>query len=99
MPSETPLINKARGEVVACIGGKDLRLCVTLKALAELETHFDVTGFEALAAKLATMGAKDVWAVLKALVLDEIELPVLHISLSEAIEAIVAAFRAMNTHD
>lgn len=95
LPSDPPMVNRARGEVSVCLGGRDVRMCVTLKALAELEAHFDVAGFEALSARLAQMGAKDLWAVLKALVLDEIELPVLNISLAEAIEAVVAAFRAM----
>lgn len=34
----SPLFNGARGEVVVTLGGRPRRLCVTLGALAEIET-------------------------------------------------------------
>ncbi|MFT4089277.1 MAG: gene transfer agent family protein [Asticcacaulis sp.] len=86
--------NPARGEVRATLGGSEVRLCVTLRALAALEGHFGVTGLEALGARLSVMGAADVQFVLKALVVDEVALE--GVGLKEALAAIVAAFEAMN---
>lgn len=86
--------NPARGEVQATLGGREVRLCVTLRALAALEAHFGVTGFEALGTRLAGMGAADAQVVLKALVLEEVEVEA--VGFREALAAIVAAFAAMN---
>ncbi|MEM9965378.1 MAG: gene transfer agent family protein [Asticcacaulis sp.] len=88
------LFNPARGEVLATLGGREVRLCVTLRALAVLEAHFGVTGFEALGARLGGMGASDVQVVLRALVLDEVEPEA--VGFKEALAAIVAALAAMN---
>lgn len=86
--------NPVRGEVLATLGGREVRLCVTLNALAALEAHFAVTGFEALGARLSVMSAADVQFVLKALVMDEVALE--GVGFKEALAAIVAAFGAMN---
>lgn len=91
-----PPFNPARGEVLARLGGAEVRLCVTLRALAVLEAHFAVEGFEALGKRLASMGARDAGFVLKVLVLDEVDIEALDISFPEALAAIVAAFAAMN---
>lgn len=88
------LFNPARGEVLATLGGREVRLCVTLRALAALEGHFEVTGLEALGARLTVMSAADVQFVLKALMLDEAALE--GVGFKEALAAIVAAFTAMN---
>lgn len=91
-------VNAARGEVSVSLGGASLRLCVTLGALAQLETHFGVRGFAALSQSLTQMGAQDVLTVLRVLSLDEWP-AVETLTLSEAIAAIVSAFRAMNGDD
>ncbi|HTM79689.1 GTA-gp10 family protein [Asticcacaulis sp.] len=88
-----PLCNVARGEVSVPVGGTDVRLCVTLGALAALEGHFGVAGFEALGERLKVLGAADLMVVLKALAMDEVPEGV---GFSEAIRAVVKAFEAMN---
>lgn len=60
-------VNGARGEVVAVLGGVERRLCLTLGALAELETAFGVETVEALAARLSRPSAGDLRVVLEAL--------------------------------
>lgn len=61
------LINAARGEVALTINGTPHRLCLTLGALAQLETHFAVAGPSALASRLRTLSASDLLIVLQAL--------------------------------
>lgn len=90
------LPNTARGEVVARLGGREVRLCVTLRALAVLEGHFGVSGFEALAGRLKGLGAVDLGVVLQALCVDEVEVAQLPVGVAEAIAAVVAAFEAMH---
>jgi hypothetical protein len=90
------LANTARGEVTARLGGQDVRLCVTLGALAELEGYFQVSGFEALAERLKGIGARDLQAVLQALCIADVDFSELPIAFPEAITAVVAAFEAMN---
>lgn len=85
------LPNRARGEVSAVIGGREVRLCVTLGALATLEGYFHVSGLEALAERLQRIGPADVPVVVRALAMDEVgEVGV------EAMAAVVAAFEAMH---
>ena len=87
------LCNSARGEVLVSLGGTDVRLCVTLGALAALEGHFGVSGFEALGERLKALGATDLMVVLQALSMDEVPESV---GFAEAIRAVVKAFEAMN---
>ena len=61
------LHNKARGEVLLAIDGRDVRLCVTLGALAELEAAFDVGSLADLSERLAHMTAADMLTVIAAL--------------------------------
>jgi len=61
------LCNKARGEVLLAIDGRDRRLCVTLGALAQLEAAFDVISFQDLGERLAQVTAADLIVVLAAL--------------------------------
>ena len=88
-----PLCNSARGEVRALLGGAEVRLCVTLGALAALEGHFGVSGFDALGERLKTLGAADLMFVLQALAMDDLPDG---IGFAEAIRAVVKAFEAMN---
>lgn len=94
-----PLPNFMRGEVMAELGGQRLRLCVTLRALAEMENHFHVSGFKDLGERLKGLCAKDLMVVLQALVIDEADIRALNIAFPEAIRAVVAAFAAMNGPD
>lgn len=48
------MINRHRGEVNAELDGKNWTLCLTLGALAQLESHFDVTDLGALAEMLSS---------------------------------------------
>ncbi|GGZ45565.1 GTA-gp10 family protein [Asticcacaulis endophyticus] len=85
--------NPTRGEVIATLGGREVRLCVTLRALAMLEHHFGVTGLEALGARLKSLSAADLSVVLTALSLEDIAS--LDIGFQEALDAVVAAFGAL----
>lgn len=60
-------VNGPRGEVRAVLGGVERRLCLTLGALAELETAFGADSVEVLAARLARPSARDLTVVLEAL--------------------------------
>ena len=88
--------NGARGEVVARLGGVERRLCLTLGALAELETAFGADGVEAVAARLARPSARDLTVVLQALLRGggEGEADLSGVDLREAAEAVAAAFDA-----
>ena len=59
--------NGARGEVLAPLAGGQRRLCLTLGALAEIETALGVEGLEALAERMRALSAHDLTAVLAAL--------------------------------
>jgi hypothetical protein len=59
--------NAARGETVAVLAGTERRLCLTLGALAEIETALAVEGLSALAERMRGLSARDLMAVLAAL--------------------------------
>lgn len=59
--------NGARGEVVATLAGGERRLCLTLGALAEMETALDCEDLAALAGRMRALSARDLTAVLAAL--------------------------------
>ncbi|MCS6622774.1 gene transfer agent family protein [Roseibacterium beibuensis] len=59
--------NGARGEVVASLAGAERRLCLTLGALAEMETALGCDGMTALAERMRAMSARDLVVVLAAL--------------------------------
>ncbi len=94
------LANAARGEVVARIAGEPRRLCLTLGALAALETAFAVEGWEALAARLRALSPNDLMITLAALLRGGGEgeaadaLPGLPVTAGEAAAAIAAALHA-----
>lgn len=93
-------MNPARGEVSVTLAGAPRRLCLTLGALAEIEGALEVEGFEALAARLRRLSARDLTAVLAALLRgggeDELaaRLAGARVDPREAAEAVAAAFRA-----
>ena len=88
--------NGARGEVVVMLEGRPRRLCLTLGALAELETAFAAAGWEALAGRLKGLSAADLTSLLAALLRGGGEDPgdQSGVALDEAARAIAAAFTA-----
>ena len=59
--------NGVRGEVTAAVAGAERRLCLTLGALAEIETALACEGVGALAERMRALSARDLLAVLAAL--------------------------------
>ena len=59
--------NGARGEVLATLAGAERRLCLTLGALAEMETALGCDGLAALAERMRALSARDLMVVLAAL--------------------------------
>ncbi|MDP1632796.1 MAG: GTA-gp10 family protein [Caulobacter sp.] len=88
--------NGARGEAVVVLAGRQRRLCLTLGALAELETAFDVAGGDGLAARLRTLSARDLMIVLAALLRGGGEEPgdLEGVTFGEAAAAVAAGFLA-----
>ncbi|RZJ20355.1 MAG: gene transfer agent family protein [Brevundimonas sp.] len=60
-------MNGARGEVTVRIAGKPRRLCLTLGALAEMETALGAAGLDDLVGRMRTLSARHLLAVLAAL--------------------------------
>lgn len=92
--------NGVRGEVVVPLAGAPRRLCLTLGALAQIETGLGVTGIEALASRMTALSARDLMIVLAALLhgggeaalaegLEQAAIPP-----REAAEAVARAFEA-----
>ena len=62
------LVNRKRGEIVANLGGKDRCLCLTLGALAKLESAFAVDDLTALGARFSSgrLSARDLMTIIHA---------------------------------
>ena len=60
-------MNGVRGEVSATLAGETRRLCLTLGALAEIETGLELEGISALAERMRRLSARDLTVVLAAL--------------------------------
>ncbi|WP_339931397.1 GTA-gp10 family protein [uncultured Brevundimonas sp.] len=92
--------NGARGEVVATLAGVERRLCLTLGALAEIETGLGVSGIAALGERMRVLSARDLLVVLAALLRGGGEgnladdLPRAAVDPREAAEAVALAFAA-----
>jgi hypothetical protein len=92
--------NGARGEVVAVLAGAERRLCLTLGALAEIETGLGLEGLSGLAERMRALSARDLTVVLAALLrggaeralADELDRAA--IDPREAAEAVAKAFAA-----
>lgn len=59
--------NGARGETAAMLAGAERRLCLTLGALAEIETALGLESLGALADRMRALSGRDLIAVLAAL--------------------------------
>ncbi|MBI2262296.1 MAG: gene transfer agent family protein [Caulobacterales bacterium] len=92
--------NGARGEVVATLAGAERRLCLTLGALAEMETALGCDGLAALAERMRALSARDLTVVLAALLRGggetalAAELARARVDPCEAAEAVAEAFAA-----
>ena len=92
--------NGARGEVVAVLAGAGRRLCLTLGALAEIETGLALEGLAGLAERMRSLSARDLMTVLAALLrgggeralADELDRA--GVDPREAAEAVAKAFAA-----
>ena len=92
--------NGARGEVVAGLAGAERRLCLTLGALAEIETGLELDGLSGLAERMRALSARDLTVVLAALLrgggermlADELDRA--PVDPREAAEAVAKAFAA-----
>jgi hypothetical protein len=92
--------NGARGEVVAVLAGAERRLCLTLGALAEIETGLGLEGLFGLAERMRALSARDLAVVLAALLRGggehalAGELEQARVEPREAAEAVARAFAA-----
>lgn len=95
-----PPANRARGEVIARLAGEPRRLCLTLGALAEIETGLDLESASAIAERLRAPTARDLIVVLAALLRGGGEAALAErlaesaVDPAEAAAAIAAAFTA-----
>ena len=82
------------------LAGAERRLCLTLGALAEIETAFRLSGVEALAERMRALSANDLMVVLAALLRGggegafAGELDRVAVTPREAAEAVAAGFAA-----
>lgn len=92
--------NGVRGEAMVVLAGGERRLCLTLGALAEIETALGVSGVTGLAERMRALSARDLMTVLAALLrgggeealADDLDRAA--IDPVEAAEAVVLAFTA-----
>ncbi|MFS0710529.1 GTA-gp10 family protein [Brevundimonas phoenicis] len=94
------MINGVRGEVAARLAGAERKLCLTLGALAEIETGLGVAGMAALAERMKALSARDLMVVLAALLRGGGEVALAEglasapVDPREAAEAVAKAFAA-----
>lgn len=94
------MANGVRGEVVARLAGAERTLCLTLGALAEIETELGVAGMAALAERMRSLSARDLMVVLAALLRGGGEVALAEglasapVDPREAAEAVAKAFAA-----
>lgn len=92
--------NGVRGEVTANLAGAERRLCLTLGALAEIETGLHLEGLSGLATRMRALSARDLLVVLAALLRGggeqrlARELDSVGVEPREAAEAVAKAFAA-----
>ena len=89
-------MNGARGEATVVLGGQRRRVCLTLGALAEIETGLGVDGMAAVAERIKSLSARDLMVVLAAVLRGggEVEPDVGGVDPREAAVAVAQAFAA-----
>lgn len=91
-------MNGARGEVALLIDGVERRLCLTLGALAEIETAFGCRSMSELQVRLKRLSATELTTVICALLRGggerDTDMRVSDLSPGEAAKAVAEAFRA-----
>lgn len=91
-------LNAARGEAAVMLGGERRRLCLTLGALAEMETGLALDGLEALGERMRRLSARDLMVVLAALLRgggeENADALARSVDPKAAAEAVAAAFAA-----
>lgn len=93
-------MNGARGEARVRLAGEERILCLTLGALAEIETGLEIDGLAALAGRMRTFSARDLSVVLSALLRGGGEMALAAglaeaaIDPREAVDAVAQAFMA-----
>jgi hypothetical protein len=93
-------MNGVRGEASVRLAGAERRLCLTLGALAEIETALGLEGLDGLADRMRVLSARDLMAVLAALLRGGGEAALASglgdaaIDPAEAAEAVIRAFVA-----
>lgn len=94
------MINRVRGEVALQAGDQTFRLCLTLGALAEIETALSLENLSGLGERLDQPRAQDVLAILGALLrggghaVSDADVAILPLELPEVSAKIAAAFEA-----
>lgn len=88
-----PPPNPARGEVAITLAGTPRRLCLTLGALARIEGALNLTDWRDLPARMETLSARELMAVLAALIVDE-PADLSAVTIPEAVAAVAAALAA-----
>ena len=90
--------NPARGEVLVSLAGTPRRLCLTLGALARIETALGLDDWSQLAERFGRLSATELTAVLAALLQGGGEDPglldVQPVAIPEAVAAVAAALAA-----
>lgn len=89
-------MNGARGEAAVVLGGQRRRVCLTLGALAEIETGLGVDGMAAVAERMKSLSARDLMVVLAAVLRGggQVEPDVVGVDPREAAVAVAQAFAA-----
>ncbi|WP_420470833.1 GTA-gp10 family protein [Brevundimonas sp. FT23042] len=93
-------MNGIRGEVRVQLAGAPRRLCLTLGALAEIETALSLSGPDGLVERVRHLSARDLLLLLEALLRGGGEISFAEglshadVSTGEAVEAVASAFRA-----
>jgi hypothetical protein len=90
--------NPARGEVVVPLAGTPRRLCLTLGALARIETALGLDDWSALPERFGRLSAAELLAILAALLEgggeDPAVLDAAPVSIPEAVAAVASALAA-----
>lgn len=88
--------NPARGEVLVALAGAQRRLCLTLGALARIEAALGLSDWRDLPARMETLSARELMAVLAAVLDGGGEPPeaAAGVTIPEAVAAVAAALAA-----